>query len=59
MVTLVVIATLILNRWRLAAVSLWLLVLAGALAWWFAMKPSNDRDWLPNVARTPWATDGR
>ena len=20
------------------------------------MKPSNDRDWLPNVARTPWAT---
>jgi len=56
MVTLVVIATLILNRWRLAAVSLWLLVLAGALAWWFAMKPSNDRDWLPNVARTPWAT---
>jgi hypothetical protein len=56
MVTLVVIASLILNRWRLAAVSLWLLVLAGALAWWFAMKPSNDRDWLPNVARTPWAT---
>ena len=20
------------------------------------LKPSNDRDWLPNVARTPWAT---
>ena len=54
--TLAVIATLILGRWRLPALGVWSLVLAGALVWWFAMKPSNDRDWLPNVARTPWAT---
>ena len=54
--TLAVIATLILGRGRRPALGVWSLVLAGALAWWFAMKPSNDRDWLPNVARTPWAT---
>ena len=54
--TLAVIATLILGRGRLPALGVWSLVLAGALAWWFAMTPSNDRDWLPNVARTPWAT---
>ncbi len=50
------IAALIFGRWRGLALGAWLLVLAAALAWWFSMKPSNDRDWLPNVARTPWAT---
>lgn len=54
--TLAVIATLILGRGRRPALGVWSLVLAGALVWWFAMKPSNDRDWLPNVASTPWAT---
>ena len=54
--TLAVIATLILGRGRLPALGVWSLVLAAALVWWFSMKPSNDRDWLPNVARTPWAT---
>lgn len=54
--TLAVIATLILGRGRLPALGVWTLVVAGALVWWFGMKPSNDRDWLPNVARTPWAT---
>ncbi len=56
LVSLAAIATLLLARWRRPAIGLWLLVLAAALAWWFAMTPSNDRDWLPNVARTPWAT---
>lgn len=23
--------------------------------WWFTLRPSNDRDWLPDVARTGWA----
>ncbi len=34
-----------------------LLVLASfaALAlWWSAIRPSNDRDWAPEYARTPW-----
>ena len=56
LVSLAAIATLLLARWRRPAIGLWLLVLTAALAWWFAMTPSNDRDWLPNVARTPWAT---
>ena len=54
--TLAVLAPLILGRGRLPALGVWSLVLAAALVWWFSMKPSNDRDWLPNVARTPWAT---
>jgi hypothetical protein len=24
-------------------------------AWWFTLRPSNDRTWLPDVAETPWA----
>jgi hypothetical protein len=30
--------------------------MGGVLVWWNSLTPSNDRDWLPNVARTPWAT---
>jgi hypothetical protein len=25
------------------------------LAWWLTLKPSNDRNWQPDVARTAWA----
>src|SRR4029450_7791067 len=25
------------------------------LVWWFTLKPSNDRDWEPDVAQTAWA----
>ena len=25
------------------------------LACWLSLKPSNDRDWQPNLSRTPWA----
>jgi len=25
------------------------------LAWWFSLQPSNNRDWLPNVAVLPYA----
>jgi len=31
------------------------LVFAVVLAWWLRIPPSNDRDWLPDVARTPTA----
>ncbi|HQD16762.1 MAG TPA: hypothetical protein PLY54_15055, partial [Ottowia sp.] len=56
LLTLGALTVLILNRWRGPVIGLWLLALAGALGWWHAMTPSNDRDWLPNVAKTPWAT---
>lgn len=27
----------------------------GVMAWWFSRKPSNDRDWLPDVEQLAWA----
>ncbi len=32
------------------------LLCAGVLAWWLSLEPSNERDWLPDVARLPSAT---
>lgn len=28
---------------------------AVVLVWWFTLKPSNDRQWQPDVAQLPWA----
>jgi Domain of unknown function (DUF4105) len=28
---------------------------AAVTAWWLSLQPSNDRDWLPDVAKTAWA----
>jgi hypothetical protein len=39
------------NRLRWVAFALPLIV----AAWWFTLRPSNDRTWLPDVAETPWA----
>jgi hypothetical protein len=33
-----------------------LVLLAAALAWWFSLKPSNDRQWQTDVAVLPYAT---
>jgi hypothetical protein len=41
------------DRWRAQA-----FVAAGfvaVLAWWLTQKPSNNRDWKPDVAQTAWA----
>ena len=54
--TVAVLAALMIPRWRWKAVAAWLLMMGGVLVWWNSLTPSNDRDWLPNVARTPWAT---
>lgn len=56
LLTAALLTTLALGRWRARMAGLWLLALAGAVIWWHGMKPSNDRDWLPNVAKAPWAT---
>jgi hypothetical protein len=32
------------------------LLTALVIVWWLAIEPSNDRDWLPDVARTPSAS---
>ena len=41
------------GRWRALG-----LVFCGflvVLAWWRTLRPSNDRNWQPDVAETPWA----
>lgn len=32
-----------------------LAVLAVLIAWWASLRPSNDRDWMPNLAFMPYA----
>jgi hypothetical protein len=36
-------------------IAIWLATLALVLVWWFSLKPRNDRNWQPDVARLPWA----
>jgi hypothetical protein len=35
------------------ALAVWGLALAALLVWWNTIRPSNDRDWQPDVARLP------
>jgi hypothetical protein len=37
--------------WRLVL----LVALLAVLGWWASLRPSNDRDWTPNMAVLPWA----
>ncbi len=48
-------ALLILLRPRRLAYVAALIPFAVLLVWWFSLKPSNDRDWQPNVAQLPSA----
>ena len=48
-------APLILLRPRRLAYVAALIPFAVLLVWWFSLKPSNDRDWQPNVAQLPSA----
>jgi hypothetical protein len=41
------------RRWRAAGATAGGFALV--LAWWFLLQPSNDRDWLPDVAVLPYA----
>jgi hypothetical protein len=36
-------------------IALWLLSLALVMVWWFSLKPNDNRNWQPDVARLPWA----
>jgi len=35
------------------ALSLYCALFLAVLVWWFSLEPSNDREWLPDVARLP------
>jgi hypothetical protein len=44
------------RRYGVGAFALFFVIVLG---WFFSLKPSNDRDWAPEVARIPWsAIDG-
>lgn len=40
---------------RLRKLGVTFLGFASVLAWWLSLKPSNSRDWQPDVAQTAWA----
>jgi Domain of unknown function (DUF4105) len=44
------------SSWRWRALSLYVGVVAAVLVWWMTIRPSNDRHWAPDVARTATAT---
>lgn len=36
------------------ALAIWSAALVALVVWWGTLRPSNDRDWQPDVARLPW-----
>ena len=44
------------RSWRWRALTGFLLLFFGLLAWWSTIEPSNNRDWQPEVAVLPYAT---
>src|SRR2546427_121971 len=49
------VALLIWLRPFLIALAVWAVALAIILFWWSTLRPSNDRDWQPDVVRLPSA----
>jgi hypothetical protein len=45
-----------LRRWRWPLVGVFAALFLFALAWYFSIEPSNNRDWLAENARLPWAS---
>lgn len=43
------------GRGMLAAITAFAVVFLAFVVAWSRVEPSNDRDWQPDVARTPWA----
>jgi hypothetical protein len=44
------------RRWRKRCLSLYILLFAVILTWWFSIRPSNERQWQPDVAKLAFAT---
>jgi len=49
------VAIVIFVRGKLLKLAIVFGAFAVELLWWFTLKPSNDRPWQPDVARTAWA----
>src|SRR5271165_4560623 len=55
LVALIALVGFALPQWRWRALAAYLVLFAGLLCWWSSLAPSNDRDWLPEVAVLPYA----
>lgn len=53
---LATLALFVLSRRRARSLLIFLAMFAAVATWYFAMRPSHDRDWVPDVARLPSAT---
>ena len=51
-----VVFAFVLDTWRWPAACAFLGTFLAVVAWWTTIEPSNDRDWRPEVARVPYAT---
>ena len=49
------VVALVARRWRRIAVGAFAVGLVAVLVFWTGAKPSNSRDWQPEVAVLPWA----
>jgi hypothetical protein len=49
------VGTLLAFRGRDKGIAICVAAFVLVLAWWLTLKPSNDRDWQPDVAQTAWA----
>jgi Domain of unknown function (DUF4105) len=54
-VALLTLGALFARRWRWRAVVTFAVGMMLLLGWWSTIRPSNDRDWQPEVARLPGA----
>ncbi|HYQ38684.1 MAG TPA: DUF4105 domain-containing protein, partial [Pseudomonas sp.] len=54
--SLITLIALPLRRWRRTALGCYLVLLVMLGAWWHGIKPSNQRDWLTDVAVLPYAS---
>jgi hypothetical protein len=56
LVAVAALSCLIIGRWRWSAVAGYLVLFVVLVSCWRAIKPSNARDWQPDVAVLPYAT---
>jgi Domain of unknown function (DUF4105) len=54
--SLAALIALALRRWRWRVFTAYLILFAALLTWFFAIEPSNERDWQTDVAVLPYAT---
>jgi Domain of unknown function (DUF4105) len=53
---LAAVVALLLGRWMRSALPVFAVALVTIGVWWSGIKPSNERDWQPEVARLAYAT---